>query len=199
MKFTNNNIIKDIQEGNIKTFEEVFINYCPFLEKFAEGYVMNKDEASDIVQSVFLSFWERKEKLKDDTNLNNYLITLTKNQCLNYLKHLKAKQTYLDYQTFNASELLLNYYALERLNEDRLIFNELSSSIEKAIDALPGQCREIFMMSRFENMKYHEIADKVGISVKTVEKKMSISLEILRLVLKEYYLFFFLLLHSILR
>jgi len=194
MKSADSNIVKDIQEGSIKTFEEVFINYCPFLEKFAEGYVINKDDASDIVQSVFLSFWERKEKLRDDTNLNNYLITLTKNKCLNYIKHLKAKQTYLQIQTTGVNELLLNYYALEKLNEDKLIFKELSKSIEKAIDSLPVQCREIFMMSRFENMKYHEIADKLGISVKTVEKKMSISLEILRVALKDYSLLLLLLL-----
>lgn len=192
MKLSDFNIIKDIQEGNIKTFEEVFINYSPFLNKFAEGYVNNKDDASDIVQSVFLSVWERKEKLKEDTNLNNYLITLTKNQCLNYIKHLKAKQTYLQNQGYNINELLLNYYALEQLNEDKLIFDELSQSIEKAINSLPDQCREIFVMSRFENMKYQEIADKLCISVKTVEKKMSISLGILRVALKDYYLLFLL-------
>lgn len=186
MKLSTFEVVNDIRSGNIKTFEEVFVNYFPFLQKFAEGYVSNKDEASDIVQSVFLSVWERKERLKEDTNLNNYLITLTKNQCLNFIKHLKAKQTFLQNQSYNVNELLLNYYALENLNEDKLILNELSKVIEDAINSLPGQCKEIFMMSRFDNMKYHEIADKMGISVKTVEKKMSISLEILRTVLKDY-------------
>lgn len=195
MKLTDPSIVTDIQTGNIKTFEEVYINYCPYLEKFAEGYVVSKEEASDIVQSVFLSFWERKEKLKNDTNLNNYLTTLTKNQCLNYLKHLNAKQNYLQSQTSNVNALLLNYYALERLNENKLIFDELSTTIQKAIDTLPEQCREIFIMSRFENMKYHEIADKLNISVKTVEKKMSISLEILRIALKDYYFLFLLFFH----
>ena len=195
MKLTDPHIVKDIQAGNIKTFEEVFMNYCPYLEKFAEGYVVDKEEASDIVQSVFLAFWERKEKLKTDTNLNNYLITLTKNQCLNYLKHIRAKQNYLQSLAPGINALFLNSYALEQLDENKLILDELSATIEKAIDSLPGQCREIFIMSRFENMKYHEIADKLGISIKTVEKKMSISLEILRIVLKDYYFLFLLLLH----
>jgi len=193
MKSSNFEVVKDIQAGNIKTFEEVFVYYFPFLQKFAEGYVNNKDEASDIVQSVFLSVWERKEKLKEDTNLNNYLITLTKNQCLNYIKHLKAQQTYLQNESYNVNELLLNYYALENLNENKLILTELSAIIESAINSLTKQCKEIFMMSRFENMKYHEIAEKLSISVKTVEKKMSISLAILRTVLKDY-LFIFLVL-----
>lgn len=195
MKLTDPNIVKYIQTGNTKTFEAVFLNYCPYLEKFAEGYVINKEEARDIVQSVFLTFWEQKEKLKDDTNLNNYLITLTKNQCLNYLKHIKAKQNYLQSLTSNVNALFLNYYALEQLNENKLILDELSATIEDAINSLPGQCREIFIMSRFENMKYHDIADKLSISVKTVEKKMSISLEILRVKLKDYYFLFLLLLH----
>ena len=195
MKLTDPHIVKDIQAGNVKTFEEVFMNYCPYLEKFAEGYVVDKEEASDIVQSVFLAFWERKEKLKTDTNLNNYLITLTKNQCLNYLKHIRAKQNYLQSLAPGINALFLNSYALEQLNENKLILDELSASIEKAIDSLPGQCHEIFIMSRFENMKYQEIADKLRISIKTVEKKMSISLEILRITLKDYFFLFLLLLH----
>jgi RNA polymerase sigma-70 factor (ECF subfamily) len=186
MKLSTFEVVNDIRSGNIKTFEEVFVNYFPFLQKFAEGYVSNKDEASDIVQSVFLSVWEKRDILKEDTNLNNYLITLTKNKCLNVIKHLKARHTYLQNQSYNVNELLLNYYALENLNEDKLVLNELTKVIEDAINSLPGQCKEIFMMSRFDNMKYHEIADKMGISVKTVEKKMSISLEILRTILKDY-------------
>jgi DNA-directed RNA polymerase specialized sigma24 family protein len=79
----------------------------------AVGYVINKNEASDIVQSVFLTLWEQKEKLKENTNLNNYLITLTKYQCLNYLNHIKAKQNYLQSISYDANALILNSYALD--------------------------------------------------------------------------------------
>jgi RNA polymerase sigma-70 factor, ECF subfamily len=185
--------IADLKSGNLKAFESVFDSLSVRLERFAFEYVANKEDASDIVQSVFMTLWERKESLTDDTRIFNYLITLTKNQCLNYIKHTKAQRNYQQSKESLDRELMLNYYALERFDENKLIFEELSATIEKAIDSLPGQCREIFMMSRFEGLKYQEIADKLNISVKTVEKKMSISLSIMRSVLKDYYslLFFF--------
>jgi RNA polymerase sigma-70 factor (ECF subfamily) len=185
--------VADLKSGNLKAFESVFDSLSTKLERFAFEYVANKEDASDIVQSVFMTLWERKESLTDDTRIFNYLITLTKNQCLNYLKHVKAQRNYQQRKETADRELMLNYYALERFDENKLILEELSTTIEKAIDSLPGQCREIFMMSRFEGLKYQEIADKLNISVKTVEKKMSISLSIMRSVLKDYYclLFFF--------
>ncbi len=174
--------------GNIDAFEKVYKAYFNGLERFAQAYVKDRDDANDIVQSVFLTLWEKRETLAPNTNLTNFLITLTKNQCLNFLNHLKARTNYLFSQERSWKEIQLNYYALERFNANKLIFTELEGSIQKAIDSLPGQASEIFKMSRFEGFKYAEIADKLGISIKTVEKKMSIALEFLREALKGYYL-----------
>lgn len=179
--------LAELKCGSLEAFEKVFRSYSGGLERFAYEYVADKEEASDIVQSVFLKLWEKKEVLSEDTRLFNYLITLTKNQCINHLKHIKVQRNYQNHKGVTANELLLNYYALDKLDENKLIYEELSELIEKTIDSLPGQCREIFIMSRFEGLKYQEIADKLGISVKTVEKKMSISLEIMRSALKDYY------------
>lgn len=193
MTLTNFQLVSELKNGNIEVFEQIFHTYSKKLRRFAFEYVANDDEASDIMQNSFLTLWERKGSLTPETNLNNYLFTLIKNQCLNYLKHLKAQSNYTKGEEVISKELLLNYYALERFDGDKLIFEELSKTIERAIDSLPGQCREIFMMSRYEELKYHEIAERLNISVKTVEKKMSISLNILRLALKEFYFFLFIL------
>ena len=115
-------------------------------------------------------------------------VTLTKNQCLNYLRHARAQLNYVAKQEQKNAELLLNYYALEKLNENKFLFDELEIAAKQAIDSLPGQSREVFILSRVEGMKYQEIAQKLEISVKTVEKKMSIALEFLRNALKDYYL-----------
>jgi RNA polymerase sigma-70 factor, ECF subfamily len=189
----NKNIVSELQADNIQVFEKIFKYYFLKLERFAVEYVLNKEEANDIVQSVFAMLWERRASLLPDTNLNNYLITLTKNQCLNYLKHLKAGFNYKSFHESKWKELEMNYYALERFNQNKLSLEELEKTIQDAIDSLPGQCREIFMLSRFQDLKYHEIADKLNISVKTVEKKMSISLSILREKLREYYSFIWIL------
>lgn len=193
MELAINSSVSELKKGDLKTFESIFYQFASRLERFAYQYVANKDEANDIVQSVFMTLWERKETLTDDTRLFNYLITLTKNQCLNQLKHNKAQRNYQNHEESTYREILLNYYALERFDENKLILKELSDTIDQAIDSLPGQCREIFRMSRFEGMKYQEIADNLGISVKTVEKKMSISLSIMRNALKDFYILLILL------
>lgn len=187
LEISGRNIIVELQAGNVQVFEKIFNYYFLKLERFAIDYVLSKDEANDIVQSVFTILWERRTFLLPDTSINNYLITLTKNQCLNYLKHLKASTNYKSFHEWKWKELEINYFALERFNEDKLIVDELEKTIRNAIDSLPDQCKEIFILSRFKKLRYQEIADKLGISVKTVEKKMSISLKSLREILKEYY------------
>lgn len=181
-------VIDQIRSGNEKAFRAVYDLYFLRLERFAAAYVIDRREAQDIVQSVFLTLWDRKESLYPETNINNYLITLTKNQCLNYLRHARAQLNYLTRQEQKNAELLLNYYALEKLNENKLFSDELEIAAKQAIDSLPGQSREVFILSRIEGMKYQEIAQKLEVSVKTVEKKMSIALELLRVALKDYYL-----------
>jgi RNA polymerase sigma-70 factor, ECF subfamily len=184
-------IIEQIRNSSEKAFRVVYDHYFLRLERFAAGYVIDRVEAQDIVQSVFLTLWDRKESLYPGTNLQNYLITLTKNQCLNYLRHIRAQLNYQTRQEKRNAELLLNYYALEKLNENKLLFDELEIAAKQAIDSLPGQSREVFILSRIEGMKYQEIALRLEISVKTVEKKMSIALELLRDALKDYYMLLF--------
>ena len=184
-------VIDQIKSGNEKAFRAVYDLYFVRLERFAAAYVTDRREAQDIVQSVFLTLWDRKESLYPETNLCNYLITLTKNQCLNYLRHARAQLNYLTRQEQKNAELLLNYYALEKLNENKLFSDELEIAAKQAIDSLPGQSREVFILSRIEGMKYQEIAQKLEVSVKTVEKKMSIALEKLRDALKDYYMLLF--------
>lgn len=187
LELSGKNIIIELQASNVQVFEKIFNYYFLKLERFALDYVLNKDEANDIVQSVFTILWERRTFLQPDTNLNNYLITLTKNQCLNYLKHLKASTNYKSFHEWKWKELEINFYSLERFNVDKLVVDELEKTIRNAIDSLPDQCKEIFILSRFKKFRYQEIADKLGISIKTVEKKMSISLKSLRETLKDYY------------
>jgi RNA polymerase sigma-70 factor (family 1) len=178
--------IEQLRIGSEDAFRKVYNTYFPKLVNFAASYVITRDEAADIVQSVFLSLWDKKETLARGTNLNNYLITLTRNKSLNHLRHNRAGINYQSYRQGIHDELMLNYYALEKLNENTLNYEELEIRLQEALDSMPDQSRESFLLSRTEGKRYFEIAEKMNVSVKTVEKKMSQALEILREAFKDY-------------
>lgn len=185
-------IVIELTEGNIRAFEAIFNQYFNSLVNFAASYVKRREDANDIVQTVFLSLWERRTKLNPDTNISAYLFTITRNNCLNFLNHLKAQSNYLSVQEQNWHEIQLNIYALEAFNASEFDYETLEDKLRKAIETLPEQCSTVFMLSRFKGLKYTEIADRLNISVKTVEKKMSIALSHLRSELKNFYFIIFL-------
>jgi RNA polymerase sigma-70 factor, ECF subfamily len=146
---------------------------------FAQKYVKNFEAAKEIVQDAFLGLWEKRETIDLNRPVKSYLTTSIFNRCQNYLR---------DNQKFS-SDLLGIENLLEQpdmLTPDFLVEAELETAIKAAIDQLPEKCREIFLLNRFENLKYQEIADKLGISQKTVEAQMSKALQHMRVKLSEY-------------
>jgi RNA polymerase sigma-70 factor (ECF subfamily) len=131
------------------------------------------------VQEAFISLWDKRDNIDLSKSVKSYLSSIIYTRSLNYLR---------DNKKFN-KELL----GFENINQqsgysqtDRLIEAELKERIDTAIKELPEKCREIFMLSRFENLKYQQIADKLQISVKTVEAQMSKALQHMRVRLAEY-------------
>ena len=162
-----------------KAFEEIFRSYFPPLCSFAKKYVRDFDIGKDIVHDVFLNMWDKRESIDTSKSIKSYLFTSVYNRCLNYIR---------DNKKFDQNEV-----DLERLNpdqawdsSDKLVETELEDKIKAILDSLPEKCREIFLMNRFEGLKYKEVAEKLGISVKTVETQMSKALKILRGNLVEY-------------
>lgn len=171
-----------------KGFKSVFDSFYPGLLRFVKEYVKDNQDAEDIMQNVFLILWEKRDSLKPDTNLNAYLFTLAKSQCLNYLKHLKVVDKYANVRQSEYQENYLNYYAIDKFEPEQIDIESLELMVEKAINDLPEQCRKVFELSRYEGLKYKEIAQRMGISVKTVESHMSNALKTLRVVLKDSFL-----------
>lgn len=161
---------------DIKGFEMLFNEYYRSLVNYGNTFIKNRDEAEDIVQQVFVSVWEKREEIKIHSSVRSMLYTSVYNACLNKIKHKKVRKVYAD-------EVLLTQYD----HQDEIILaNELEEKIEKAIAFLPEQCGKIFRMSRFEQLKYQEIADQLGLSVKTVENQMGKGLRLMRESLKDY-------------
>lgn len=164
-------------------FEKLYKLYYPKMFAFAKNYVPANEDAENIVQDVFLILWERKEEIEISFTLTTYLFTLVKNRCLNFLRHKLIEE---EYNSQMKEELGFKLYALETFNYSYHSEEELQEVIRRALDTLPERCREVFIKSRIEGLKYKEISDELGISVNTVENQMVTALKKLRVALKDY-------------
>jgi RNA polymerase sigma-70 factor, ECF subfamily len=164
---------------NIHSFESLFRQYYQTLCFYALKFVNDRDTAEEIVQDLFYKIWEKKAELQINTSVKSYLFTATHNRCLKYIEHRKVEMKYQHYYLEHESEIDNELYTTESPMELQLIVNQ-------TLEALPERCGNIFRLSRFEGLKYHEIAKKLSISVKTVEANMGKALKMLRKSLKEY-------------
>jgi len=156
-----------------------FKKYYQPLCNHAYSFVQDKDEAEEVVQSAFLSVWEKRASLDIKTSLKSYLYTMVRNTSLNVIKHEKIKQKYV------GEALAVEARSHESVTQ-KVISAELEEKIQQAMESLPEQCRLVFKLSRFEELKYAEIAEQLTISVKTVENQMGKALKIMREHLKDY-------------
>lgn len=168
------------------SFSDLYLIYYPKLVRFAKEYVMLEEDAENITQDVFTDLWEKRESMNRIENMNAYLFRLVRNKCLDYLKHKVFEQRYTEkVQASFEIELNLKLQSLDRFDvSDISEENELEKLVRQAIDSLPKKCRDIFLLSRMEGLKYREISERLGISVNTVECQMGIALKKLRVKLK---------------
>lgn len=179
MELTEKEVLETIQAGNESAFEMIFRTYYQPLCRYAYSFLDDKEEAEEVVQSAFITVWEKRKSIDIQISLKSYLYRMVRNACLNVIKHEKIKQQHV------AHELAVTDASYESVSE-KVNATELESKITEAMKALPEQCRIVFQLSRFEELKYQEIADQLQISVKTVENHMGKALKIMREKLKEY-------------
>ena len=148
-------LLIEISENNSqKAFKLLFESYYPSLCIFGRRYIESEEVVEDVVQDVFTSLWENRHRINIETSAKNYLITMTRNFCLNYIQ---GKMT-------NPFEIGSNDL------EEVVLFSELKSLMIETLKTLPFEYQQVFIMSRFENKNYREIAETLGISVKSVER-----------------------------
>jgi RNA polymerase sigma-70 factor (ECF subfamily) len=172
--------IKPLPADSEKEFEQLFKEHFKNLYAYAFTILKNEAIAEEIVQNVFYKIWEKKVPDTIETSLKAYLYKAVYHESLNYLKHQKIKaryQLYVMHQTNNHND---------QGASRKILVKELEEKIRDAMNALPQQCRTIFQLSRFEGLKYQEIADQLGISIKTVENQMGKALKQLRVKLIDY-------------
>jgi RNA polymerase sigma-70 factor (ECF subfamily) len=191
MEWTDTAIIQLLKDRDETGFEHVFKFYFKNMYRYALTILQDHDQAEDIVQNVFYKLWDKIESLHFQGSLGGYLYRAVHNESLNHLKHKKVRRTYLTYITGNMKEQGDGAHR-------KVLFSELERRLQKAINELPEQCRTIFQMSRFEELRYLDIAQRLGLSVKTVENQMGKALKLLRARLIDYLPLMILLLLNIL-
>jgi RNA polymerase sigma-70 factor, ECF subfamily len=187
MAFAEKQLAQSLALNDETIFEQVFKTHFKNLHAYSCSIVHDDAAAEGVVQNVFLKLWEQGSKLNIQPPIAAYLYRAVHNESCNYLKHQKVKQSYIQYARHTMST------STRENASGKLIGAELEEKIRKVLTDLPEQCRTIFQMSRFEELKYRQIADKLGLSVKTVEAQMGKALKILRVKLADYlpYLLFF--------
>lgn len=169
-------------------FEALFRKEITRLHNFARQYVSDSDSAMDICQNVFVILWEKRDTLENRDTLKSYLYTSVKNRCLNYIRdHKKYKSRVLDLECADEDTFFVAYAQTDT--------DALETQIHAALASLPERCRQVFEMSRFQDMKYREIAEALDISQKTVEAHMSKAMRMLREALAHLRLWMWLLLY----
>lgn len=163
----------------LKNIESLFNQHYEFLCSVANKILNDKDASKDIVQDLFLHLWRKKHELSIDYSLKGYLYKATVNGAIQYLEKNKRTLHIVD-------EALIPTALAHKDVEETIQYNELEKDFKKALDRLPPKCRAIFVLSRYEGMKYNEIAGHLDVSVKTVETQMSIALKRLREYLNPY-------------
>lgn len=171
--------IADLQAGDHKAYEKLFVEWYPPLCNYANSILRDEDEAKDIVQKMFYKLWDQRSELEIHTSVKSYLYRIVHNDCINKVKQLKVREEHHQY---------LAYVNHNQINdtEEPLRRSELERQIELAIESLPPRCGEVFKLSRFKQLSYSEIAEELNITTNTVETQIVKALKILRRELKDY-------------
>lgn len=170
-------LLSAVQRGDQKAFDTLFRRYYPMLCAYGHRFVELED-AEEIVEDSLLWIWENRETLVIESSLNSYLFKMVYRRALNKLAHIDATQR-ADTRFYEEMQEMLqdtDYYQIE----------ELAKRIEDAVAALPESYRVAFVMHRFRDMSYKEIAETLGVSPKTIDYRIQQALKQLRVDLKDY-------------
>ncbi|MFA6831609.1 MAG: RNA polymerase sigma-70 factor [Bacteroidaceae bacterium] len=173
----NNRLASSIKQGDMHAFDILYRKFYAGLVSFATRYI-DFEHAEEIVQDTMIWLWEHRDSLNLDMNLNSFLFTIVKNRALNVIKHQSIKS--------KVHQEICDKYEANFMDIDFYGETELHKLYEDALIKLPETYRTVFVMNREKGMTYEEIAQELNISPKTVGYRISQSLKILRVELRDY-------------
>lgn len=173
-----NDIIDRLKANDRTALRDVFKSEYLSVCKTINRFIRDKNLVEDLAQEVFLRLWDKRDKINITSSLSAYIRRMAINEALGYLRKNKK---------FEEEEIQPDIsLGHDHSGEDDYLYGELKGNIMAAIDSLPPKCKAVFKLSRFEEMTYQEIADQMGISIKTVENQMGKALKVLRSKLQNY-------------
>lgn len=173
-------ILQRMIDGDEKAFKYFFDTYYDDLCNFVNSYLRDEPLSEDIVQNIFVYLWEKKDSLPFNCSIKSYLYTASKNKSLNHLRDVQNKNKIMA-EFFAQPDIFSNEKA-----DQFLEFEELKSIISNAIEVLPQKCKTIYKLSRDDGLTNKEIAESLGITVKTVENQMTIAIRKIKDFLQPY-------------
>lgn len=176
--FSDSEIIGRIRQGDKQEFEKLFRSSYVSLVRYAKTLIRDLDASEEIVQELFFRLWQDRQTIRIESSLNGYLYRSVHNRALHYLEHQKVVSRH-------AGEVLAAADMTSEPVTDAIYYHELQARVARVLERLPERCRLIFRMNRFEGLKYNEIADKLAVSLKTVEADMGKALKEFRKALAE--------------
>jgi len=176
-----NLLVQKLKNNDTPAFTAIFKEYYRDLVRFSFSITKNTDASEELVQDVFLKLWENRVSLIIHSSLRSYLLKTVQNASIDWLRHTNIKNKY--------ASLVLQYPELLENDTENYIFqSELESDLLAALKKIPTPYSEAFSMSRVEALNYNQIAEKLGVSVRTVEVRIGKALSLLREELKDYLL-----------
>ncbi|MFY0591837.1 RNA polymerase sigma-70 factor [Roseivirga sp.] len=183
MAIEESELLDAFSKGSEAAFEKLFAEYYEPACRYVIRIIRDRDTTEEIVQATFVNLWEKRELIRSDISFKSYVFRAAYNTALNYIKHRKVVSTFVARKQDRIVEIQREFVSHQP-------DFELQNRIKDALSDLPPQCQRVFRLSREEGLKYHEIAEELGISKKTVEVHMGKALKLLRASLKDYLVFF---------
>ncbi len=181
------NIVNGLIIGDEETYIFLYREYYVALCSYSRRYVGRKDIAEEIVSETFLKIWENRQTIQINTSVKAYLFHAVCNNSLNHLRKLKKEEILDGYFLETSSENIGFAFISEEIDEQSLTMESIHEKIEEAVRLLPEQQQKVFMLKRFEGKKNKEVAEIMGLSIKTIEMHLSKATLNLRKTLKDYF------------
>ena len=174
---TDNELLESLKSNDEKAFRTIYARYVKRCFGLALQKIRSREAAEEITQNIFISLWERRSVLVIQ-NLESYLMVSVKYQVINFIESKLTREKF--------ALTLPPQYEGENTVENAIFLKDLSLALEKALSELPEKTQEVYRLSRFDNLSGREIAERIGLSEKSVEYHISQSLKFLRQQLKDF-------------
>lgn len=177
--YSDEDLMQEIKADNMFAFDILYKKYCKKVYKFGYSILKSPEDSENLMQDVFLNLWKNRQKVEKDSSIKSYVFTITYNSAISIIRKKVRQSEFVEYLK-----------TLQEINEEpvntELEYNDLVNKLDEIIKGLPPRQKEVYMLHKVEGLKYSEIAERLNISVNTIENHMSRALKTIREKLGNY-------------